>query len=122
VELFKKEIHITNNKQKFFRPKYVLYLLLLLILCIMDGTLTILLINMGAWEANPVMRHALSISREFFLVSKYVLTSAGLLFLLINGERKVFGGRCSLEEIAGLFIIFYEGLIIYEITLYMLLK
>jgi len=103
-----------------FRPKYVVYLFLLLFLCLMDGTFTIYLIENGAWEVNPFMRRALDVSNEFFIFIKYFITSAGLFFLLINGHKKVFG-LCLVEEIAGLFIIFYEGLIIYEITLYLLL-
>ncbi len=79
------------------------------------------LIEKGAWEANPLMRFALSVSREFFLTLKYFLTAGGLLFLLRFGDKRVFRNSISLEEIAGLFILFYEGLIIYEITVWHLI-
>ena len=82
--------------------------------------MTIKLIANGAWEANPIMRGALEVSREFFILIKYFITSFSLLYLLINGDVKVFG-LCKVEEIAGLFIIFYEGLVIYEIALYYLM-
>jgi len=112
--------YFLETEPTLFRPKYVLYLFLLLLLCLIDGTMTIILIERGAWEANPIMRQAMSVSREFFLLVKYIITSFGLLFLLIHGEKKVFG-LCTLEEITGLFIIFYEGLVVYEIAMYYLI-
>ena len=94
--------------KNYFKTKYLIYLLLLLVLCLLDGTMTILLIEKGAWEANPIMRMALTVSHEFFFLLKYFITAAGLFFLLYNGNKVVFNGFCKLEEIAGLFIVFYE--------------
>jgi len=109
-------------KKQFFSGKNVLVLFSVLVLSLADGMLTMSLLEKGAWEANPVMRFALSISREFFLILKYFLTAGGVLFLLHFGDIKVFRKRISLEEIAGLFIVFYEGLVIYEITLWHLIR
>lgn len=116
-----------QNRWDFFQRrslsyKYVITLFVILIFCILDGILTICLVEKGAWEANPVMRYALSLSYEFFFVFKYFLTAGGILFLLHYGERKIFGGVFTVEEIAGGIILFYEGLLIYEVTLYHLVK
>lgn len=108
-------------KGRFFSGKKLFVLFAVLLLSLADGMLTMSLLDKGAWEANPLMRFALSVSREFFLILKYFLTVSGVLFLLHMGDKKVFNQRISLEEIAGLFIVFYEGLIIYEITLYHLM-
>jgi hydrogenase expression/formation protein HypC len=78
--------------------------------------------DMGAWEANPLMRQALSMGHEFFFFSKYFLTASGLLFLLTNAEKRIFKGIFSLEEIITAVVLFYEGLVIYEVTLYYLYK
>jgi hypothetical protein len=102
--------------------KYVFCLFIILILCIVDGTLTIFLVGKGAWEANPLMRHALQIGYEYFLFLKYFLTAGGLLFLLHHGDRRIFGGIMSVEEVVGGIVLFYEGLVIYEITLYHIVK
>ena len=109
-------------KSTLFQPKYVFCLFIVLILCLVDGTMTITLIQRGAWEVNPVMRFALSVSHEFFFIVKYFLTAGGLLFLLKNGEMRIFNGLLSLEEIAGGLVLFYEGLVIYEITIYHFFK
>jgi hypothetical protein len=102
--------------------KYVVALFVTLILCILDGILTISLVEKGAWEANPLMRYAISVSYEYFLFSKYFLTASGLLFLFLHGEKKVFGKIFTVEEIAGGIVLFYEGLVIYEITVYHIVK
>jgi hypothetical protein len=106
----------------FLSWKYVFALFVTLVLCILDACLTIFLVGRGAWEANPLMRHALSVSYEYFLLSKYFLTAFGLLFLFINGKKKVFGGLFMVEEIAGGIVLFYEGLVIYEITIYNIVR
>ena len=106
----------------FFEGKYTLCLFIVLIFSLVDGTMTLILLEMGAWEANPVMRYALTVSHEFFFLLKYFLTAGGLLFLLANGKRRIFRGRISLEEIAAGLVIFYEGLVIYEITILHIFK
>jgi hypothetical protein len=102
--------------------KYVFALFVTLILCIVDACLTIFLVERGAWEANPLMRYALSVSYEYFLLSKYFLTAFGLLFLFLNGKKRIFRGRLMVEEVAGGIVLFYEGLVIYEITIYHLIR
>lgn len=116
-----------NQKKSGFQKtslsyKYLITLFILLIFCILDGIFTLWLVERGAWEANPLMRHALSISYEFFFLLKYFLTAGGIVFLLHHGDRRIFGGIFTVEEIAGGIVLFYEGLIIYEVTLYVLLK
>jgi hypothetical protein len=107
-----------GKRNDFFETKYIICLFIILILTIADGILTIFLLKKGAWEANPFMRYTLSVSYEFFFFLKYFLTAGGVLFLIKNGDRKVFRGLFSLEEIAGGLVLFYEGLVIYEIAIY----
>lgn len=109
---------LTKAKPNFFEAKYVFCLFIVLILSLVDGTMTIFLIGKGAWEVNPVMRYALSVSHEFFLILKYFLTAGGVLYLLINGNKRIFRGLITIEEIAGSLVLFYEGLVIYEIAIY----
>lgn len=122
---------MVKHQQRFlssrFEPtglegKYLFCLFVVLILCLIDGTMTIFLVEKGAWEANPLMRYALSVSYEFFFFLKYFLTAGGLLFLLRNGNKRIFKGLFSLEEFAGGLVLFYEGLVIYEISIYHIVK
>jgi len=111
----------TKSQPAFFEAKYVLCLFIILILCLVDGTMTIYLIGRGAREVNPVMKAALSVSNGFFLFMKYFLTASGVFYLLLHGRRRIFKGLVSMEEIAGSLVLFYEGLVIYEITIYHLI-
>jgi hypothetical protein len=111
----------TSGKSSF-PLKYAVTLMITLILCILDGGLTIFLVEKGAWEANPLMRHALSVSHEYFIILKVLLTAGGLLFLLHQGRRRIFRGILTVEELAGGLVLFYEGLVIYEITIYHIVK
>jgi hypothetical protein len=113
---------LKKHQTSFFEAKYIFCLFFILILCLVDGTFTIILLQKGAWEANPVMRYALSVSYEFFFFLKYFLTAGGLLFLFSHGDRKVFGGLLTPQEIAGGLVLFYEGLVIYEIAIYHYVK
>jgi hypothetical protein len=118
----RKYILFSRFKSSYFERKYVLCLFIVLVFCIVDGTMTISLIERGAWEANPLMRYALSVSHEFFFLIKYFLTAGGLMYLMVNGERRVFGGLLTLEEVVWGVLVLYEGLVIYEVVAYYLTK
>lgn len=109
------------NLKPYLNNKYIFVLFIILILSTIDGYLTIVLLENGAWEANPIMRYTLSVSNEFFIFIKYFITAGGLLFLLKNGDKSVFRGLFLIEEIVYLFVLMYEGLVIYELTLYNML-
>jgi hypothetical protein len=113
---------LIKSHPSFFEKKYVLCMFVVLLLSLMDGTTTIFLLSLGAWEANPVMGYALSMGHEFFFFVKYFLTAGGLLFLLGNGDRRVFGGLFALEEIAGGLVLFYLGLVIYELAVFHIIQ
>lgn len=116
--------HITFSKSHsvYLERKYVFCLFIVMMFCVVDGTMTISLIERGAWEANPLMRYALSVSHEFFFLLKYFLTAGGMMYLMINGESRVFGGLLSLEEVVWGILVLYEGLVIYEVVAYYLTK
>jgi len=102
--------------------KFTVYVVLTLFLCLIDAIMTLALLRMGAWEANPIMRYAIEMGPRFIIFAKYFLTASGLIFLIRNSRIRVFFGMISLEEIAAALILFYEGLIIYEVTIYQLMR
>ena len=55
----------------------------ILILSILDAVLTLVVIQRGASELNPVMAYFLQHGTLTFIVAKYALTSIGVLILLI---------------------------------------
>ena len=77
-----------EDRQKTFffdryNPKLFMAITLILVLSILDALLTLIVIEKGATELNPVMAHFLEYGPLVFVVAKYVLTSVGVLILLI---------------------------------------
>jgi len=58
-------------------------IVLILFLSVIDAMLTVLLINHGAIEVNPIMAFYLEVGPYTFLFVKYALTSVGLLVIVI---------------------------------------
>jgi len=72
-----------SESSELIDVKFTVYVVLTLFLCLTDAILTLALLRMGAWEANPIMRAALEMGPKFFILAKYFLTASGL-----NTEKK----------------------------------
>ena len=55
----------------------------ILFLSVIDALLTLLLLNHGAYELNPIMAYYLRLGPYTFLAVKYGLTSIGVIFFVI---------------------------------------
>jgi len=66
-----------------YNQKLFLAITAILVLSILDAVLTLVVIQRGARELNPVMAYFLEHGTLIFIVAKYVLTSIGVLILLI---------------------------------------
>ena len=91
--------------------------LLLLVMTVVDGAMTLMLLDGGSEEANPVMRFLLERGPVFFLIGKYALTAAGVPFLLIYRNFTVFGTRFRIGYLIPVFVGFYFLVIGYQVAL-----
>lgn len=66
-----------------YNHKFFLAITVILMLSILDALLTLIVIDRGATELNPVMAHFLEYGALPFVIAKYILTSIGVLILLI---------------------------------------
>jgi hypothetical protein len=66
-----------------YNQKLFFAITVILVLSILDAVLTLVVIQRGATELNPVMAYFLEHGTLTFIVAKYVLTSIGVLILLI---------------------------------------
>jgi hypothetical protein len=89
----------------------------LLLLTILDGILTIELIGLNSEEINPVMVRLLERGHNSFLIGKYVLTAAGLPFIVLYKHYPMFGSRFRVGYLLPVFISMYLVLIGYQWTL-----
>jgi hypothetical protein len=66
-----------------YNPKLFFAITTILVLSILDAVLTLIVIQRGATELNPVMAYFLELGTPTFIIAKYLLTSVGVLILLI---------------------------------------
>lgn len=105
----------------FFVDRYGAFTLALivavLVLCIVDGVLTIELLDAHSEELNPVMRFLINRGHLPFLVGKYILTAAGLPFLVVYRNWPLFGTRFRAGFFLPVFLGLYLGLLAYQVHL-----
>jgi hypothetical protein len=90
---------------------------LLLILTLVDGMITVALLDQGCEEANPVMRFLLDIGIGTFFIAKYVLTAIFLPIALVMNQHRLFGTRMRVGHVIPVVAALYVVLIAYQITL-----
>ncbi len=105
----------------FFTDRYdaltLAFIVGVLVLCIVDGVLTIELLGVNSEEANPVMRFLLDRGHLPFLVGKYAMTAAGLPFLVVYKNWPFFGTRFRAGFLLPVFLGLYLGLVAYQVHL-----
>jgi hypothetical protein len=90
----------------------------LLGLTLIDGILTLELIELNSEEANPIMAHMLSRGGLTFLVSKYIMTAAGLPFLVVYQHYPLFRSRFRVGWLLPVFISLYLVLLLHQWNLF----
>ena len=104
-----------------YNPKLFAAITAILMLSICDALLTLILIENGSSELNPVMAYFLQYGLLAFIVAKYFLTSIGVVILLIF--KNVFLSRAKIYThslfsaviIAFLAVISWELILIFQI-------
>jgi hypothetical protein len=86
----------------------------LLGLTITDGILTIELLDRNSEELNPLMAQLLGRSHHAFLAGKFILTAAGLPFLVVFKNYRMFGTRFRIGYLFPAFIGLYLLLLSYQ--------
>lgn len=92
-------------------------IVLLLVLSIVDAVITLVLLEEGCEEVNPIMGFFLGYGPLAFLMGKYVLTVAGIPVLLVFQNFYLFGTRIRVGYLIPIFIFLYGVLIAYQFTL-----
>ncbi len=91
---------------------------LLLVLTIVDGLITVALLDRGFEEANPFMRFLLDRGTNAFFIGKYVLTALFLPVALVMNQYRLFGTRFRVGHIIPIVTALYLILIAYQICLW----
>ena len=100
-----------------YNPKLFAAITAILMLSITDALLTLILIDQGSSELNPVMAYFLQHGLLPFIIAKYLLTSIGVVTLLIF--KNVFLPRAKIYtgELLTVVIFAFAAVIVWEIFL-----
>lgn len=97
-------------------PQWLATAMLIVTLCAADAFLTLLLLERGAYEVNPVMRVLLGGSGFSFAVIKIGVTASGVVLLTLFARTRAFG-RVSVGALIYGVLAAYAVLVAYEFTL-----
>lgn len=88
--------------------------ILLLMLTLVDGVVTIFLLDHGYEEANPIMAYLLTRGHASFLIGKYLLTAVFLPVALVMNQYRLFGSRVRVGHLLPVAMMLYFALIVYQ--------
>lgn len=97
-------------------PRVFALVLGILLLCVADGTLTVVLLANGAVEVNPVMAWFVPHSLGWFATVKLSLTAGGVALLAACSRMKLFR-TVSGEALLAVILAGYIVLVAYELLL-----
>lgn len=67
----------------YYQPRLLIIILIVLSLSLLDAALTLMLLEKGAVELNPVMQYYISLGPVIFIMVKYSITALALLIILV---------------------------------------
>lgn len=88
----------------------------ILLLCALDGFLTLELLRVGAEEVNPLMRQLIHDNLSLFAAAKMALTGAGIVLFVLHANTRLFR-YLKVGRLLFVFLIAYALLIGYELGL-----
>jgi hypothetical protein len=109
----RQEVHFVDR----FHAGTLAMVVALLGLTIADGVLTIELIGLNSEEANPVMAHLLRHGDSTFLLVKYIMTAAGLPFLVVYQHYPLCRSRFRVGWLLPVFLTLYLVLLFHQWSL-----
>ena len=100
----------------WYAPQWLAAGVLILVLCVVDALMTLMLLERGALEANPIMDAVVHGDARIFVALKFGLTSAGVVILIILARVRAFG-VVPVSALLYAVLAGYLWLVLYEFSL-----
>jgi hypothetical protein len=100
----------------WYHPWWLAIATVILLSCAADAVLTVVLLNRGAYELNPLLAPLVRTSGVLFVVVKVGLTGTGVVLLTLLSRLKAFG-RLPVALLLYAVLAAYGTLIAYELRL-----
>jgi hypothetical protein len=91
-------------------PSTIFWTLSLLLLTLLDGVLTLMIIDDHRGEANPFMACLIKRGADWFIIGKYLMTVAALPVLLIFKNYRMFRTRFLVGQAIPILVVLYVSL------------
>lgn len=106
-----------NYYVDWYEPRYFILISLILALCVLDAYFTLKIIDFGGEELNRLMFVFIYKRPISALVSKYLVTAASIIFILIHKNFLVFG-KIRVFYLIYAFFFVYLALVAYEAVIF----
>jgi hypothetical protein len=103
-----------------YSPRLMGLIILLIILSIVDGLMTLHLMDKDVLELNPIMSFCLELGPWFFLAAKFLFTCFGATCLLIVSNSYAFGGRIQVRDVFPAMVCLYLVVMFWNSFLYVM--
>ena len=98
----------------YYSPKLFYAIVLVLMLSVVDALLTLLLVNEGAQELNPVMAYFLTFGPTNFLMVKYLITSVSVVIVVLLNHMVIRHVRFPIGDLLQYFAGCFAAVVIWE--------
>jgi hypothetical protein len=98
----------------YYSPKLFVAIVMVLLLSVADAFLTLMLISEGAQELNPVMAYFLALGPNIFLMSKYLITAASVVIVVLLNYITFQRVRFPMGELLRYFAGCFAAVVIWE--------
>lgn len=94
-----------------YNPSLLFFLLLIVGLNLLDAIFTMMILDYGGWEVNPVVRSAMEVYGDHFWIWKFSIVSVNVILLCLHCKfkyvKKIILGICMV----------YLAIVLYQIRL-----
>ena len=94
-----------------YSPSLLFFLLLIVGLNLLDALFTMMILDYGGWEVNPIVRSAMEVYGDHFWIWKFSIVSVNVILLCLHCKfkyvKKIILGICMV----------YLAIVLYQIRL-----
>jgi hypothetical protein len=94
-----------------YNPSLLILLILIVGLNFLDSLFTMIILDCGGWELNPIVRSAIDMYGDRFWIWKFMIVSVNVILLCIHSWFR------HVKKVILWITIFYLGIILYQIFL-----
>ncbi len=92
-------------------PGLLFFLILIVGLNVLDSFFTMIILECGGWEVNPIVRSAIEVYGDQFWIWKFMLVSVNLILLCLHSRFRY------VHRIISWITLLFLGVILYQIIL-----